>query len=168
MLLTPTQRLPRRWFDAVRVVCLPLAAPVAAGEERAVTLVEFEQQTPLLDLDVELFQTTALSALRRAGWKIDDDDADALTEVEGSLALVGSVTETRDPELPSQVCVDVSVALLERGPDAWKQRRESFERFEEDYAEEQFFAAARAAYWAAPEGSPVREIMADLIDKLEF
>jgi hypothetical protein len=46
--------------------------------------------------------------------------------------------------------------------------RESFERFEEDYAEEQFFAAARAAYWAAPEGSPVREIMADLIDKLEF
>jgi len=46
--------------------------------------------------------------------------------------------------------------------------RESFERFEEDYAEEQFFTAARAAYWAAPEGSPVRDFMADLIDKLEF
>jgi HEAT repeat protein len=46
--------------------------------------------------------------------------------------------------------------------------KEAFERFEEDYAEEQFYAAARAAYWAAPDGSPARDIMADLIDKLEF
>ena len=46
--------------------------------------------------------------------------------------------------------------------------REAFERFEEDYAEEQFFAAARAAYWTAPDGSPTRTLMAGLIDTLDF
>jgi HEAT repeat protein len=46
--------------------------------------------------------------------------------------------------------------------------REAFERFEEDYAEERFFAAARAAYWGSAESSPSRDIMATLIDRLEF
>lgn len=46
--------------------------------------------------------------------------------------------------------------------------REAFERFEEDYAEEQFFAAARAAYWDAAEGSAARTLMAGAIDKLDF
>ena len=45
---------------------------------------------------------------------------------------------------------------------------ESFGRLEEDFAEEEFFTAARAAYWAAPENSPTRTVMATLIDKLEF
>ena len=43
--------------------------------------------------------------------------------------------------------------------------RDGFERLEEDFAEEQFFAAARAAYWQAPEGSPARTRIAALIDK---
>lgn len=46
--------------------------------------------------------------------------------------------------------------------------REGFELLEEDYAEEQFYAAARAAYWKAPEGSATRELMATVIQKLEF
>jgi hypothetical protein len=46
--------------------------------------------------------------------------------------------------------------------------REGFERLEEDFAEEQFFAAARASYWAAPEGSDGRTLAATLIDRLEF
>lgn len=46
--------------------------------------------------------------------------------------------------------------------------RDAFERFEEDYAEEQFFAATRAAYWSAADGSASRTLMATLIDKLEF
>jgi hypothetical protein len=46
--------------------------------------------------------------------------------------------------------------------------REGFESLEEDFAEEQFFAAARAAYWAAPEGSATRTLTASLIDRLEF
>jgi hypothetical protein len=44
----------------------------------------------------------------------------------------------------------------------------AFERFEEDFAEEQFFAATRAAYWRAAEGSTERELMARVIQKLEF
>jgi hypothetical protein len=46
--------------------------------------------------------------------------------------------------------------------------RDGFERLEEDFAEEQFFAAARAAYWSASEGSATRTRIAALIDKLEF
>ena len=44
----------------------------------------------------------------------------------------------------------------------------AFERFEEDYSEEQFFAATRAAYWKAGEGSPDRTLLASVIQKLEF
>jgi hypothetical protein len=46
--------------------------------------------------------------------------------------------------------------------------RDGFERLEEDWAEEQFFAAARAAYWGAAETSPTRTRIAGLLDKLEF
>jgi HEAT repeat protein len=46
--------------------------------------------------------------------------------------------------------------------------RAGFELLEEDYAEEQFYAAVRAAYWAAPESSSTRTIAATLIDRLEF
>lgn len=45
---------------------------------------------------------------------------------------------------------------------------EGFDSLEEDFAEEQFFATARAAYWKAADGSPERTVMATLIDKLEF
>lgn len=45
---------------------------------------------------------------------------------------------------------------------------EAFERFEEDFAEEQFYAATRAAYWAAPEGAATRTVMATLIEELDF
>jgi len=46
--------------------------------------------------------------------------------------------------------------------------RDGFERLEEDFAEEEFFAAARAAYWSASEESPTRTRIAALIDRLEF
>jgi len=45
--------------------------------------------------------------------------------------------------------------------------REGFERLEEDFAEEQFFAVARAAYWSAA-GAETRSLTATLIDTLEF
>jgi hypothetical protein len=45
---------------------------------------------------------------------------------------------------------------------------EGFERLEEDFAEEQFFAAVRAVYWRADEGSATRTVAATLIDRLEF
>ena len=45
---------------------------------------------------------------------------------------------------------------------------EGFDSLEEDFAEEQFFATARAAYWKAADGSAERTLSATLIDKLEF
>lgn len=65
------------------------------------------------------------------------------------------------------------LAWLERQPapaqaTAIQALRDAFERFEEDYAEEQFFAAARAAYWAAADGSATRTLMASVIEKLDF
>ena len=72
----------------------------------------------------------------------------ALRNPERTLAWLGSVDAPRD----------LMIAAL----------REAFERFEEDYAEEQFFAAARAAYWTAPDGSPTRTLMASLIYALDF
>jgi hypothetical protein len=46
--------------------------------------------------------------------------------------------------------------------------RAGFEDLEEDFAEEQFFATARAFYWKAADGSPSRNLAAALIQKLEF
>jgi len=62
---------------------------------------------------------------------------------------------------------------LQRAPEASRTSliellREGFESLEEDFAEEQLFAAARAAYWAAPEESVTRTVTAILIDRLEF
>jgi HEAT repeat protein len=65
------------------------------------------------------------------------------------------------------------LAWLDRTPAAERELPvaaldEAFERFEEDFAEEQFYAATRAAYWSAPEGAPARTLMAALIDTLDF
>ena len=46
--------------------------------------------------------------------------------------------------------------------------RQGFERLEEDFAEEQFFAVARGAYWKQAEGSDERSVLATVIDALEF
>lgn len=46
--------------------------------------------------------------------------------------------------------------------------KDGFDALEEDYAEEQFFAAMRAMYWQAPDNSPTRTLMAALIQRLEF
>jgi HEAT repeat protein len=46
--------------------------------------------------------------------------------------------------------------------------KDGFDSLEEDYGKEQFFAATRAAYWKAPEGSPMRALAAALIERLEF
>ena len=45
---------------------------------------------------------------------------------------------------------------------------DGFARLEDDFAKEQFFAAARAGYWKASEGSLARTRIAALIEKLEF
>jgi HEAT repeat protein len=45
---------------------------------------------------------------------------------------------------------------------------EGFDMLEEDLEEEQFFAAVRRSYWAAPDASPVRTLAEQLITKLDF
>jgi hypothetical protein len=45
---------------------------------------------------------------------------------------------------------------------------EGFDMLEEDLDKETFFAAARRAFWASPEGSPTRDLMQTLIGKLDF
>jgi HEAT repeat protein len=46
--------------------------------------------------------------------------------------------------------------------------KEGFEDLEEDFGEEQFFAAARASYWKAADGTSARTLAATLIETLEF
>jgi HEAT repeat protein len=46
--------------------------------------------------------------------------------------------------------------------------REAFDMLEEDFEEERFFVAVRAAYWQAAEGSPARKTAQALIQGLEF
>ncbi len=46
--------------------------------------------------------------------------------------------------------------------------REGFDMLEEDFEEEQFYVTVRRAYWAAPEGKPVRKVAETLIRKLDF
>ncbi len=46
--------------------------------------------------------------------------------------------------------------------------KQGFEDLAEDFGEEQYFAAARASYWAAADGSPGRTLAASLIQTLEF
>jgi HEAT repeat protein len=46
--------------------------------------------------------------------------------------------------------------------------KDGFDDLEEDFGEEQFFAAARAAYWKAADGSDTRSLASMLIQRLEF
>lgn len=46
--------------------------------------------------------------------------------------------------------------------------KDGFDDLEEDFGEELFFAAARAAYWKAAEGSDTRSLSSLLIQRLEF
>lgn len=69
---------------------------------------------------------------------------------------------------PADVVTWLARVSVDEGSRAMELLREGFESLEEDFAEEQFFAAARAAYWKDREGSPTRTVVATLLEKLEF
>ena len=46
--------------------------------------------------------------------------------------------------------------------------RDGFDMLEEDFEEEQFFAAVRRGYWSARDGSPARSVAEALITRLDF
>jgi hypothetical protein len=104
------------------------------------------------------------------------------TEAAAREALVRSAIDAPD-RLRSEVGLAFSALALRRPAEviAWLDEtadqvarlgiellREGFESLEEDFAEEQFFGVARAAYWKRVDGSAGRTTTATLIDRLEF
>jgi len=96
----------------------------------------------------------ALFDLERASGRLRGDVAVALA----TMAL----------RRPQETIAWLGKAAAERRARAIDLLHEGFDSLEEDFAEEQFYAAARAGYWAAPEGSEQRTLTASLIEKLEF
>ena len=87
------------------------------------------------------------------------------TRLRGDVAVTLATMALRGP---AQTMKWLTEAPADRRGRAMDLLKEGFDSLEEDFAEEQFFAAARAAYWAAPDGSPTRAVTATLIDRLEF
>ena len=98
--------------------------------------------------------TAALVALGDRGGVVRDQAAIGL----GSAAVM-------DP--------DFLIAWLDRAPQKTREAaisllKDGFDDLEEAFGEEQFFAAARAAYWKAADGSDTRALASLLIQRLEF
>jgi hypothetical protein len=107
----------------------------------------------------------------------------ASAENPGAVAVLAELAGDGNPAIVGDVAVALATAAVRRPPVVigWLLQapgdvraraitllKEGFESLEEDFAEEQFYAAARTAYWAAPENSPARTLAATLIDTLEF
>ena len=68
---------------------------------------------------------------------------------------------------------DFVFGWLDRMPQASREAaitllKDGFDDLEEDFGEELFFAAMRAAYWKAADGSATRSLSSLLIQRLEF
>lgn len=68
---------------------------------------------------------------------------------------------------------DFILGWLDRMPQASREAaitllKDGFDDLEEDFGEEQFFAATRAVYWKAADGSATRSLSSLLIQRLEF
>ena len=114
----------------------------------------------------------ALAALSALTSQDNRDAAAALvalsistSDLRDEVGVAYSAAALRNPDVTLEWLANASAALQVVAIDLL---HSGFERLEEDFAEEQFFAAARAAYWAAGEGSATRVLMATVIDKLEF
>jgi HEAT repeat protein len=81
------------------------------------------------------------------------------------VTLAFAAVALRDPAVTIKWIAEAPEATRDRAMDLLS---EGFERLEEDFSEEQFFAVARAAYWQATDGSPTRTSIAGMIEKLEF
>lgn len=101
-------------------------------------------------------------AARSALMALAQGASDRLTH---EVALAVSGVALREP---ANVLTWLTAASVDERSRAIELLREGFESLEEDFAEEQFFAAARAAYWKDTEGSSTRTVVATLLEKLEF
>jgi HEAT repeat protein len=92
-----------------------------------------------------------------------DAGVEAREPVQSPLALAAGLVAIRNPELVMRVLE----ARADRAR-AVELLRDAFDMLSEDFEEERFFVAVRKGYWAAPEGSPRREVASLLIEMLEF
>jgi hypothetical protein len=125
--------------------------------------------SPTANADVARAAAAALSAIAAAG---PDSASTALLALGGrgararDLAAVGLATAAlRAPT--RHIAWLNTVSEADRGT-ALDLLKDGFDDLEEDFAEEQFFATARASYWSAPEASAARGLSATLIQRLEF
>jgi len=109
----------------------------------------------------------------------------------GAIAEAGNATAlralldlaTRLPALHEDVAIAFSTLAVRRpaavlewldsAPEASRPAaiallKDGFDTLEEDFGEEQFYAATRAMYWQAAEDSPTRALMSTLLQRLEF
>ena len=98
--------------------------------------------------------TAALVTLASRGGVIRDQAAIGL----GTVAVMDPDYMIAWLDRTSQQSRDMAITVLKDG----------FDNLEEDFGEEQFFAAARAAYWKAADGSDTRSLASLLIQRLEF
>jgi HEAT repeat protein len=114
----------------------------------------------------------AISSLGVVATEGHSEAIDALFELERTVDRLRGDTAvalgTMALRRPQETIAWLGKASAERRARAIELLHEGFDSLEEDFAEEQFYAAARAAYWAAPERSDQRTLAATLIDKLEF
>ena len=111
------------------------------------------------------------------------DALEAVAQNRNEAALTALVTLASKSALREQVAVAFSSVAL-RQPDWIVERidaadkssrdalitmlKDGFDSLDEDFNEEQFFAAMRAGYWRAAEGSSPRALTETLIQRLEF
>lgn len=122
-------KVPRRWYRVADAMADGLVRRLPRVAPGRVTPVEFEDQTPIIDVDQALLEERIRAAVRQAGYEVEDDAVATLDEVTGDVALVGSITETRNPAVSGEVVIELTAALLQRGPDAWSSRAAVHRRF---------------------------------------
>lgn len=145
------------------------AALCLAGERCEESLKALSQAAASASSDDVRSAMTALSAIGSSG-------NDAATAAVVGLAARGGVIRDQAAVAFGAIALrrpDGIVSWLGAAPDGVRASaidllKEGFERLEEDFAEEQFYAAARAAYWKGAENSPARALSATIIQKLEF
>jgi hypothetical protein len=98
--------------------------------------------------------TAALVSVAGRGGVVRDQAAIGL----GTVAVMDPEYMIAWLDRTPQPSRDAAITLLKDG----------FDDLEEDFGEEQFFAAARAAYWKAAEGSDTRSLASLIIQRLEF
>jgi hypothetical protein len=118
---------------------------------------------PLVRSAAAALSAVAATGDREAASALIDTGIPSQDPARAPIALASATFAVGNPPL--------LIALLEARPDrraALSLVAEGFDMLEEDYLEEQFFAAVRKAYWAAGEGSETRAMTREVIGGLDF